>query len=139
MLKSLNGYTDLGLFILRTGLGTMFMVAHGWPKLIEGPERWARVGGAMKNLGIDFAPQVWGLLAGCTEFFGGLLLVLGLFVRPASIALALVMVVASLSVFARAGSFMGNNAHPVEVGIAVLALVFLGAGRFSLDRKFNLS
>lgn len=36
MLNFLNAYTDLGLFILRAGLGIMFMVAHGWPKLIEG-------------------------------------------------------------------------------------------------------
>ena len=32
---------------------------------------------------------------------------------------------------------MAARAHPLELGIAYTALLFLGAGKFSLDRKFG--
>lgn len=32
---------------------------------------------------------------------------------------------------------MGSAAHPVELGIALLALFFLGAGKYSLDQKLG--
>jgi putative oxidoreductase len=135
--KSLSKYKDFGILILRAGLGVMFMYAHGSSKLFAGPDRWAAVGGAMKHIGVDFAPTFWGMMAGVTEFFGGFFLVLGLFVRPASLALCFVMVVASMSIYSGAGSFAGANAHPVEVGIAALALFFIGAGKYSIDQKLG--
>ena len=35
----LDRYRDLGLLVMRVGLGLSFM-AHGWPKLVGGPETW---------------------------------------------------------------------------------------------------
>jgi|WetSurMetagenome_2_1015567.scaffolds.fasta_scaffold52472_1 putative oxidoreductase len=135
--KALSKYRDFGILILRAGLGVMFMYAHGSAKLFGGPERWAAVGASMKHVGITFAPAFWGMLAGTAEFFGGFFLLLGLFVRPAALALTFCMVVASLNMYAASGSLTGSNAHPVEVGIAVLALVFIGAGKYSLDQKLG--
>ena len=45
---------DLGLLVLRAGIGAMF-VGHGLPKLLGGPQRWTTVGEAMAYLGLDFA------------------------------------------------------------------------------------
>lgn len=115
----------------------MFMSAHGAGKLFGGPQRWEAVGRAMQHVGVDFAPVLWGLLAALTEFFGGFLLLLGLFVRPVSLALAAVMAVASLSVYAGSGTLMGSASHPVEVGITMLALLFIGAGKYSIDQKLG--
>ena len=126
---------DLGLLILRVGLGIMFIVAHGLPKLLAGPERWTGVGGAMKRVGIEFAPALWGFLAGATELVGGILLILGVFVRPAAGGLVFVMVIATMTVLARGEGLQGANAQPLQVGVACLALVFLGAGKYSLDRN----
>ncbi len=39
ILRSLDKYRDVGLLILRVGIGIMFM-GHGLPKLIAGPEKW---------------------------------------------------------------------------------------------------
>jgi putative oxidoreductase len=76
------------------------------------------------------------LLAGGTEFFGGLALIIGLLVRPASAALAFAMVIAIFSVHIQNGLFMSNNGY--EFGLALLAasvsLMFSGAGRASVDR-----
>ncbi len=139
MFKSLNAFSHLAPLVLRVGLGFMFIVAHGWPKLSGGPDRWTAVGNPMKNIGIEFAPQFWGLMAAGTEFFGGILLCVGLLVRPVSAMLIFVMFIATLSTYARTGSLLGGSAHPIEVGIAFIALLLLGAGKYSLDKKMGLS
>ena len=75
-------------------------------------------------------------LAGGAEFFGGLLLIVGLLVRPAALMLAITMVVAIVTVHLQNGLFMTNNGY--EFGLALLAvslgLVFRGAGSLSADR-----
>jgi len=58
--------SHFGLLLLRLGIGTL-MFFHGLPKLMGGAEMWAKVGGAMKNLGLDFAPTFWGFLATFAE------------------------------------------------------------------------
>jgi len=129
----LDKYRDHGLLILRLGLGAMFMW-HGLPKLLGGPELWAMVGGALGNFGVTFAPTFWGLLAALSEFGGGLLLILGLAVRPAALAMAGTMVVASTMHLANGEGLKGAS-HAIEVGIVFVALIFIGAGRFSLDAR----
>ena len=52
-------YRDLGLLILRVGIGIMFLF-HGLPKLTGGPAFWGQLGMATNFLGIGFAPAFWG-------------------------------------------------------------------------------
>ena len=74
-------------------------------------------------------------MAGSAEFFGGLLLIIGLLVRPAALTLAITMLVAIVTVHLQNGLFMANNGY--EFGLALLAisvaLVFRGAGSLSAD------
>lgn len=126
-------YRDHGLLFMRAGLGVMFML-HGWPKLVGGPERWERTGRAMSELGVDFAPQFWGFMAGFAEFGGGLALALGLATRPALLMLAFTMLVAALKHY-NAGDGFGGWSHPVEAGITFVGLLLVGPGRFSLDHR----
>jgi putative oxidoreductase len=138
MFKSLGNYSDLVPLILRLGLGTTHVFSHGIPKLLEGPERWEGTGRAMGNLGITFAPMFWGFMAGATEAVGGLLLILGLFVRPTSVVLLFVLFVAAVQNLANAGNLTGGRAHPVDAGFGLLAILILGAGKYSLERKWGL-
>lgn len=126
---------DVGKLVLRAGLGAMFIIVHGWPKLMGGPERWTRVGTAMSSVGIDVAPIVWGLAAALTETFGGLLLIAGFYTRAASLFLTLVMVVAAARNISADGLF--GAAHPIEVGVALIGLMFIGAGKYSLDGNLS--
>ncbi len=119
----------------RIPVGIIF-AAHGAQKLfgwfggygLEGTGQW------MNSIGL--APgYLMALLAGSAEFFGGLALVFGLLVRPASAALAFAMLIAILSVHIDKGLFMANNGY--EYALALLAvsvsLLISGAGRASLD------
>lgn len=129
---ALERYRDHFLLVLRLGVGLGFIWYHGWPKLSEGPERWAGVGGAMDSLGLGFAPEFWGLLAALGETVGGLLIALGLFFRPAVLAVAFVMVVATINHWVTG---VGTAAHSFKNFFFLVGVLAVGPGRFSLDEK----
>ena len=125
-------HKDFGLLILRIGIGISFFLVHGWPKMMGGPERWEKIGGAMGNLGIDFAPMFWGFMAAASEFGGGLLLIVGLFTRTSSAFLAFTMLVAAANHLSAMDPW-GRVFHPIEMMVVFIALIFLGAGKYSID------
>ena len=137
MLKSLGKYAGNASVILRIGLGLTFVFAHGLPKVLEGPEGWAGTGKAMAALGITFAPTFWGAFADFGEVIGGILLLAGLFVRPTAAFLICILFVAAAQNVVNTGSLRGGRAHPVDAGTGLLALLVLGAGKYSLDGKFG--
>src|SRR6478735_3204291 len=93
-LSSLSKYKDLGLLVIRVGLGAMF-IYHGYPKLMGGPDGWAGLGSSTKYVGIHFAPVFWGFLAALTETLGGFLLLIGLAFRPICLLLVINLIVAA--------------------------------------------
>lgn len=133
ILDSLGKYRNTGLLLLRVGLGVMMMV-HGFPKIAGGTEKWIAIGGSMKVIGIDFFPLVWGFMAAATETFGGFLLILGLFFRPVNLLLVFTMIIASLVHFGK-GDGLSGASHAMELGIVFFALVFIGPGKYSIDKK----
>ncbi len=127
-----NDRVDLGLFVLRAGLGLMFVFVHGSPKLIEGVSKWRALGSAFNRLlGISFAPAFWGFAAAISEFGGGLCLIAGIFFRPACALMLFTMAIA-VGATIRGGYGINGAAQPVELGIALLALFLAGPGRFTL-------
>lgn len=133
ILRFLSKYRDFGLLILRIGIGSMFLW-HGFPKLFEGPEKWERLGTAMAGIGIKSIPVFWGFMAGFSEFFGGIGLILGLFFRPACILLTITMAVAAKTHFDKGEGLMGAS-HAIEDGILFLSLIIIGPGKYSIDKK----
>jgi putative oxidoreductase len=128
--------TGLDTLPLRVGAGVIF-AAHGAQKLFGWFDGYGLegTGGWMASIGIE--PGVlMAALAGGAEFFGGLLLIVGLLVRPAAVVLAMTMIVAIAAVHLQNGLFMSNNGY--EFGLALLVisvgLAFRGAGSISLDR-----
>ena len=120
---------------LRLVAGIIF-AAHGSQKLfawfggygLDGTGQW------MDSIGLG-PGYVMALLAGSAEFFGGLLLILGLFTRPTSVVLAITMLVAIVKVHLVNGLFMANNGYEYALTLLVVTLVLAiqGAGSFSLD------
>jgi putative oxidoreductase len=129
------GY-HVGLLLMRIGLGITFLI-HGLPKLAGGPSGWEHLGGAMSHWGITFAPAFWGFIGAMAECGGGLLVLLGLFFRPACFLLVLTMATATL-VHLKNGDPFATLSHALEMGIVFFCLFLIGPGWYSLDYKFSL-
>lgn len=82
---------DLGLLLLRIGMGLAMAFAHGLGKLPPSDKLIEGVG----SMGFP-VPVVFAWLAALSEFAGGILIALGLFTRPASLFLAGTMCTAFL-------------------------------------------
>ena len=128
----LSKYKDLGILLIRLGIGLGFMLIHGWPKISGGTELWTKIGASMGNLGIHFAPVFWGFMSSLAEFGGGLLLTLGFFTRPVVLFMAINMIVA-LSMHLNHLDPWNKVVYPVEMLAVFLGLLFIGAGKYSLD------
>lgn len=123
--------TSLGLLILRVGTGG-YMMTHGWGKL-----KWV-LDGDFDRMGsvMGMPPTLSLLLAVFGEFVCALLVVLGLGTRLAAVPVVITMAVAAFIVHASDPWTMGGGAskEPAMLFlIPFLALVFTGAGAFSLD------
>lgn len=136
MIKNfLDKNKDIGILFLRIAVGSAFVFIYGLGKIQGGPELWGKIGGAMSNLGITFAPVFWGFMASVTEFGGGILLILGLFTRPVSALLSFTMLVAAIQHLSKLDPWR-NVIIPVELLSVFIALMFIGAGKYSLDYLF---
>ena len=133
ILSWLSQYRDLGLLFLRVGIGTM-MVLHGWPKLAGGIQQWEKLGKAMSLVGISFFPGFWGFSSAMVETVGGVLIVLGFCFRPVTILMTLNFVVATVLLYKTTGQFI-EWARPAEMLILFFSLIFIGAGKYSIDRS----
>ncbi len=131
-LNFLGRYRDAGLLVLRLGLGGMF-VWPGAPKIAGGPAAWGKLGTTMGIFGIHLFPAFWGFMAAVAEFFGGLAIFFGFFTREFCVLLVLDMIAASAFHFNRGDGLFGA-AHAIEVGFVFLGLIFIGPGRYSLEK-----
>lgn len=125
-------YKDLGLLVIRIGIGFMF-VLHGLPKIAGGEEVWLKLGESMQVFGIYKYPVVWGYMAAFAECGGGVLLIFGLLHRVTCIMLLATMLVASASHILNGDGF-GPSSHAIESAILFLAMIFIGPGKHSIDR-----
>jgi putative oxidoreductase len=84
-------------------------------------------------------PMVWAWTVAGLEFFGAILLILGLFTRVVAFALALELTTIIWFILQPRGWLWTVNG--VEVGLLLLVvligLVLGGSGRYSLDRKIG--
>lgn len=124
---------SFGLLILRLGIGIAFII-HGAPKIFGGAETWEALGSSASVFGLNFAPKIMGFLAGLIEFAGGLFFALGFLLRFTSIGLAAVMLVATISLYMGGADFVAYS-HPLKMALLFIGMIFVGAGRFSLDER----
>lgn len=130
--KFLSKYRDFGLLFIRLGIGIAFTFTYGIMKIEAGPEMWTMIGSAMTKLGITFGHTFFGFLASASEFFGGILLMLGLFTRTAAFFMAFTMLMASVTHLSNLDPWHVIM-HPMELFAVFMGLIFLGAGKISLD------
>ncbi|HZR98232.1 MAG TPA: DoxX family protein [Chloroflexota bacterium] len=147
---------DLGLLLLRTVVGAIFVV-HGYPKIFGGPGKIEKLPpkvrqhlgpgfdaamergsiasfrGNVESTGVPM-PGVMAWAAALAEFGGGVLLILGWLTRPAALALCGNMVVAVSRVHWKNGLVgQGGYEFPLSLLGALGALLLAGPGAISID------
>jgi putative oxidoreductase len=138
ILEPLVGYTSYLALLLRLFFGVS-LVIHGYPKVKGG---WRQSGQWMKSMGI---PAFTAVAATIIEFFGGILLIIGLIVPVvsafAALEFAAIIIMKMSKMHARYVSFeQGKPTYEIDVFYLVLALVLfvLGAGALSLDNLLGV-
>ncbi|QRK82804.1 DoxX family protein [Pseudomonas granadensis] len=125
-----------GLTVLRIAVGVIF-AAHGSQKLFGLFGGYGLAGTAQWMESIGLTPgYLMATLAGGTEFFAGLALIIGLLTRPAALGLAFLSLVAIFSVHIGNGLFMANNGYEFALALLAgsIAVLIEGAGKLSADR-----
>jgi putative oxidoreductase len=128
-MQILEKLKPLGLLLLRVAVGAIF-IYHGYPKLF-GHTRDAMQ--SFTHLGL---PGYFVYIAGIVEFFGGLMLVAGLFTRIAGLLLAGEMAVGLWRVHNIISNPMAvrNYELPLVLAVSTFALATVGAGLISFDQ-----
>ncbi|MBL8004396.1 MAG: DoxX family protein [Candidatus Kapabacteria bacterium] len=118
-------FSDIGFLLLRILVGCL-MIYHGYPKFLDTSKLITRTA----EMGFPF-PEVFGTLAMAAEFFGGMLLVIGLGTRFALLGIIITMAVAC---------FIAHGPDPFakkELAFVFMcvsiAMIFIGSGKYSVD------
>ena len=127
-MQTLEKLKPFALLLLRSALGVIF-IYHGYPKL------FGHAQDAVKNF-VDMGfPGYFAYLAGVVEFFGGCMLIVGLFTRVAGLFIALVMAVGLWKAhhILLDPLAVRNYELPLVLAVSAFALASLGAGLISFD------
>jgi putative oxidoreductase len=120
----------LSYTLVRVALG-LILIPHGFAKLflndaVPASRNFVHFGWAY--------PLAWAYFIGALEFFGGIMLALGLFTRMIAAAIVVEMSVISFAVLWPNWSWGRRGMeYALFMGIVALAIFFRGGGRWSVD------
>ena len=126
-MRYLDRLQPLALLVIRLALGAV-MFGHGDHQVVGGLRHHA-------DLVVSLGLPAWSAyLSAFAEFFGGLLVLLGLFTRIAAFAICIDLSVAIAKVHFHNG-LIGTNGYEFPLALAALAfaLVFFGGGPIAFD------
>ena len=127
-LLTVNSFGINALVIIRIFAGMLIHI-HG-NMLFDSQTMHTMAESLSKDMGMPF-PFLMAYLAKGSEFFGGLLLVLGLFTRFVTIPLIITMAVAAF--VAHHGQITGDGEHAFLFLLIFVAFFFIGSGKWSID------
>jgi putative oxidoreductase len=127
-MPNLEKLKPLALLLLRLALGVVF-ISHGYPKLFTHTREIMQV---FEHMGF---PGYFVYIAGAVEFFGGAVLILGLFTHLAALLLTGEMAIALWRVHFPQGpiTLVKNYEFPLVLAAAAFTLATVGAGLISID------
>lgn len=124
---SLPNQISLAVLVLRLSFGFL-MIPHGYDKMQE-----FLAGNHDFPDPLHVSPMVSHGLTVFAEFFCSILLVLGLFTRPALVILIGCMAIVSFSI--HGADPLGDKEHALLYLFAYLGIFLVGAGKYSIDTK----
>lgn len=127
-IKSLK--LDIGLLGMRLFFGLTMAFAHGFKKMPPSDGFSAKIA----EMGLPF-PDLMAWCASFSEFFGGILIALGLFTRFSASSLAFTMFIAAF--VAHGSDPFGKKELALCFMFVSLFFALIGPGRISLDRVLN--
>ncbi len=124
-------FPPLAYPLIRAALG-LILIPHGYAKLFGNDA----VAASRNFVGFGWTyPLAWAYFIGAVEFFGGILMTLGLFTRIVAAAFVIEMSVICFAVLYPNWSWGRRGMeYALFMGIVALAIFFRGGGRWSLDR-----
>jgi putative oxidoreductase len=123
-------FAPLSATLVRVSLGAM-LIPHGFGKVfgtdaVHAANNFVHFGWAY--------PLAWAYFIGALEFFGGILLVLGLFTRAIALAFTIEMAVISFAVLWPHWEWNHHGAeYAFFMGLIALAIFLRGSGPLALD------
>jgi putative oxidoreductase len=124
-------YSDFGLLLLRVSVGVLFIL-YTAPALIGGPSAWAHFGAGAHNWGLHSHFQIWGFLAAFLGCVGGILMIFGLFFRPAVLLMLVFAIVHAIG--AKHGNSFRTAVPSIEMCFILAGILFVGPGKYSVDK-----
>ena len=126
-------WSDEVLLFLRIATGLVFFT-HGWQKWEAGVDLTA----AFLNTLQYPVPELFAVVLIAIETIGGLALILGAYTRLAAKLTGLVAILAILTVHLSKGysSTAGGYEYVLLLVAACAVLLVMGAGKWSVDKKF---
>ena len=126
-MRYLDRLQPLALLVMRIALGAV-MIGHGSQKVFGGMQNHVHM---VSSLGL---PGWMAYLSAGAEFFGGILVIVGLLTRFAALAILINMSVAIWKVHWKSGLLgQGGYQFPLALAAIAFALIFFGAGPIALD------
>lgn len=124
---------DIALLLLRITFGGLMIINHGWGKMMrlfgEGPIKFADP--------IGLGPEISLYLTVFAEVICGVLLIIGLFTRYATIPLIITMLVALFVI--HGDDPFGDKEGALVFLIPYICLLIAGPGEYSVDKRFRSS
>jgi putative oxidoreductase len=130
-LQFLSKYREAGLLLLRVSLGLLFVYLNA-PVLLGGPASWAHLAASHRALHSHL--QLWGFIEVFVGSLGGLLIILGLFFRIGLLMTLTLSLIHAMAAWKGSAGF--HAALPtLETCIVLFSLLFIGPGKFSVDKN----
>ncbi len=127
MWSALKNYTDAALLFIRAALGSMLLCFHAWPLLLSAFSLWSHHGAHH-----SFWSNLWMTLIALGETLASLLLIIGLWTRPAALLIGALVARVALSDF-HSGGVARAELH-LDLLFLLVIFFFVGPGRFSCDK-----
>ena len=132
--KLYESLAPLSYTLISFSLG-VFLIPHGYAKLFQ--DDAVAASRNFVNFGWSY-PLAWAYFIGALEFFGGILLAIGLLTRVVAATIVIEMSVISFGVLWPVWSWGRRGMeYALLMGIVALAILFRGGGRYSVDHHIG--